>query len=77
MEVDKSSSRKEEEKKVDGSASKPTEPNRKELPINALEKYIYSRRTIDVLIKKGVKNLFPIQYETYDIIYDKYDLIAR
>jgi ATP-dependent RNA helicase DDX21 len=30
-----------------------------------------------VLIRKGIKNLFPIQYETYDIIYDKYDLIAR
>lgn len=77
MDVGKSSAQKEEDRKLDGSGSKPAELNRKELPINALEKYIYSKRTIDVLHKKGVKQLFPIQYETYDIIYDKYDLIAR
>lgn len=77
MEIDKSGHRKEEDKKEGSATKRAPSPDRKEMPINALEKYIYSRRTIEVLHKKGVKNLFPIQYETYDIIYDKYDLIAR
>jgi superfamily II DNA/RNA helicase len=50
---------------------------KKDQAINALERFVDSRKTIDVLLKKGIKNFFPVQYETYDYIYDKRDLIAR
>lgn len=32
---------------------------------------------IDVLLKKGIKTFFPVQFETYAFIYDKKDLIAK
>lgn len=39
--------------------------------------FIKSKKTIEVLEKKGIKYFFPIQYETYDVIYKGKDLIAR
>lgn len=52
-------------------------PSKKDLPINALERFVDSRKTIDVLLKKGIKFFFPVQYETYNYIYDKRDIIAK
>ena len=50
-------------------------------PIN-LEKakpelYIKNQSLLDALKRKGIKTLFPIQYETFDSVLQEYDLIAR
>jgi ATP-dependent RNA helicase DDX21 len=42
-----------------------------------MTRYIKNEKTIEVLKKKGIVAFFPIQYETYDIIYNEKDLIAR
>jgi superfamily II DNA/RNA helicase len=38
-----------------------------------MTRYIKNEKTIE----KGIVAFFPIQYETYDIIYNEKDLIAR
>lgn len=42
-----------------------------------LDKFIKNEKTIEILKKKGVKSLFPVQYMTYDIVYSGKDLMAR
>lgn len=42
-----------------------------------LSYYLKNERMIDVLVKKGVKSFFPVQYETFKDIYEGQDLIAR
>lgn len=43
----------------------------------ALTNFVKNKKSIDVLEKKGIKFFFPIQYETFDVIYKGRDLIAR
>jgi ATP-dependent RNA helicase DDX21 len=42
-----------------------------------INSYRVSPETIAKLHSKGIKAFFPIQYETYDLIYDGYDLVGR
>lgn len=43
---------------------------------STLEKYIKSERTIELLNQKGISQLFPIQSQTYDHIFEGKDVIA-
>ena len=44
---------------------------------SALTRFIKDPKTIEVLNKKGIKVFFPVQYNTFDLIYKGKDLIAR
>lgn len=56
----------------------PADPKKKEpTEKEQLSTYIKNERTIEVLKKKGIHYFFPIQYETYNILYKGKDLIAR
>lgn len=44
---------------------------------NQLEDYISSKKTIEILRKKGVKYLFPIQEKCYQPILEGKDLIGK
>ena len=39
--------------------------------------YIKDEAIIEVLLKKGIEKLFPIQYETFNIIYEGNDIVAK
>jgi len=43
----------------------------------SLSKFRISKETIELLEKKNIQRLFPIQYCTFDYIYDGKDLIGR
>lgn len=42
-----------------------------------LTKFIKDPKVVEVLKQKGIERFFPVQYETYQDIYDGCDLIAR
>jgi len=42
-----------------------------------LSYFIKNEKMIQILKEKGIKNFFPIQYETFDAIFKGRDLIAR
>lgn len=42
-----------------------------------LSKYIKDERMITILNKKGISKLFPIQYSTFNYIYEGKDLVAK
>jgi len=42
-----------------------------------LKQFRISPKTIEILDKVGIKNLFPIQYDTFDLIYDGKDIMGR
>ena len=42
-----------------------------------LHKYVKDEAMIKVLHKKGIEKLFPIQYETFDIIHKGSDIVAK
>lgn len=42
-----------------------------------LSHFIKEQKVIDVLKEKGIQKFFPVQYETFQDIYDGHDLIAR
>ena len=42
-----------------------------------LTKYIKDPEMISVLNKKGITKLFPIQYETFQVIYEGKDIVAK
>lgn len=42
-----------------------------------LENFIKDEKTIDILKKKGVKSLFPVQYRTFRQISEGKDLMVR
>ena len=42
-----------------------------------LKNYIKNPKMVQLLVKKGVQRLFPIQYLTYEEIYQGEDIIAR
>lgn len=42
-----------------------------------MKSYRISPRTIDTLLKHNIKELFPIQQETYDLVYDGKDIMGR
>ena len=41
-----------------------------------LSTYIKNPKTIEILQKKGIKSLFPIQIETFEAVYQSLDLLA-
>ena len=43
---------------------------------NALDKFIQSERTIELLNQKGINQLFPIQFKTYEHIFEGKDVLA-
>lgn len=43
----------------------------------ALHKFLGNKRMIELLEKKGIKALFPIQYRTYDSIFAGNDVKAK
>jgi len=49
----------------------------KKLPGPELESYRISPKTIELLSKQGITSLFPIQQSTFDLIYDKHDIMGR
>ena len=44
---------------------------------NSLKNFIKDKKTIEILEKRNIKTLFPIQVETYNHIYNSSDVIAR
>ncbi len=42
-----------------------------------LRNYRIAPRTVELLEKQGIKQLFPIQYETFDLVYDGKDIMGR
>lgn len=39
--------------------------------------FIKDEKVLEVLAEKGIKKFFPIQYETFEFVYQGLDLIAR
>jgi len=58
-------------------ASAEEEEEDEELVVTDISKYRVSPETIQILKEKGITKFFPIQYETYDLIYDGSDIVGR
>lgn len=43
----------------------------------SFENFRISPKTVNVLKKKGISYLFPIQAKTFDVAYDGYDIVGR
>lgn len=57
--------------------TKDTPPNEESSSPGALDKFLKNAHSIQALHKKGIKELFPIQYKTFKIIYEGEDIIAK
>jgi ATP-dependent RNA helicase DDX21 len=55
----------------------PVEPEVEKKPEEHLTYFIKNPAMIDLLQKKGIKFFFPIQYMTFETIYNVQDLIGR
>lgn len=68
--------RSEQPTKDDSKMSKPSNSSTVE-DRSDLTRYIKDEAMITILQKKGIRKLFPIQYETYDMISKGEDVVAK
>jgi len=58
--------------------SEPVKVEKSGLPDKSeLTYFIKDQKVLDVLNEKGIKKFFPIQYETFEFVYEGTDVIAR